>query len=72
MKLKNKGFTVVELIASFVFTSVLTMSLFSIVISFRDKEINTSVETELYAFKQRFTITVEQDIQRYGLKEINY
>lgn len=72
MKLKNKGFTVVELIASFVFTSVLTMSLFSIVISFRDKEINTSIETELYAFKQRFTITVEQDIQRYGLKEINY
>ena len=72
MKLGNRGFTVVELIASFVFSSALTMSLFAIVLNFRDKEINTSIETELYAFKQRFTITVEQDIQRYGLKSINY
>lgn len=72
MKLNNKGFTVVELIASFVFSSILAISLFAVIINYRDKEEDSSIETDLLAFKSQITIDIEKDIERNGLKEINY
>ncbi len=72
MKLNNKGFTVVELIASFVFSSILAISLFAVIINYRDKEEDSSIQTDLLAFKSQITIDIEKDIERNGLKEINY
>ena len=63
----NKGFTVIELIASFVFVSILSISLFSIIMNYRDKEIDSSIEADLLAFKSKLTIDIEQDIHRKGL-----
>lgn len=68
----NKGFTVVELIASFVFVSILSISLFGIIMNYRDKEIDSSIEADLLAYKSKLTIDIEQDIQRKGLKNIKY
>lgn len=72
MKLNNKGFTVVELIASFVFSSILAISLFAVIINYRDKEEDSSIETQLLAFKSQITIDIEKDIEKNGLKEIKY
>lgn len=72
MKLNNKGFTVVELIASFVFSSILAISLFAVIINYRDKEEDSSIKTQLLAFKSQITIDIEKDIEKNGLKEINY
>ena len=49
--LNNKAFTVIELIVSFAFVSVLSISLFAIVINYKEKEQDVSIETELLSFK---------------------
>ncbi len=70
--LNKKGFTVVELIVSFVFTSILAISLFAVVLNYRDKQMDTSIETQLLDFKSLLMIDIEQDIQRLGLNSIDY
>lgn len=70
--LNKKGFTIIELIMSFVFSSILAVSLFAVILNYRDSEVNTSIETRLLAFKSELMIDVEQDIQKYGLESIDY
>ena len=58
--LKNKkGFTVIELITSFVFASILSITLFAVVIDYRAKEIDTSIQADLLAFKSKLIIDVD-------------
>ena len=68
----NKGFTVIELITSFVFTSILALSLFSVIILYKNKQIDSSIESDLLAFKSQLIIEIQEDIQLKGLKEIHY
>ena len=68
----NKGFTVIELITSFVFTSILALSLFSVIVLYRSKQTDSSIETELLAFKSQLLIEIQEDIQLKGLKAITY
>lgn len=68
----NKGFTVVELIASFVFTSVLAITLFAAVQNYKDKQADSVIASELLAFKSQLLIDIEKDIQTKGLYEIEY
>lgn len=70
--LNNKGFTIVELIVSFAFVSILTVSLFAIVVNYKEKQQKVSTETELLAFKSKLTIEIQNDIQRKLLEKIEY
>ena len=45
MKLNNKGFTVVELLASFILTMIIVVFLFEIVLELRNLYLNESVRT---------------------------
>lgn len=45
MKLKNKGFTVVELLATFTLTMIVTMLLFEVVLELKKVYISSDVET---------------------------
>lgn len=47
MKLNNKGFTVVELLASFVLTMIIVVFLFEVVLELRNVYINESVRTDV-------------------------
>ena len=67
----NKGFTVIELIMSFLFASILALSLFSVVLLYREKQTDSTIESELLAFKSKLMIDVENDIQLKGIKDIN-
>ena len=69
---KRNGFTVIELIMSFVFASILSITLFSVVINYRSKEIDTSIQTDLLAFKSKLIIDIEKDIQKYILESMEY
>lgn len=68
----NKGFTVIELIMSFLFASILALTLFSVIVTYRGKQQDTVIESRLLAFKSQIVIDVQEDIQLKGLKEINY
>ncbi len=66
----NKGFTVIELIMSFVFSSILAISLFSIIVTYKNKQVDSSIEQELLAFKAHLVMDVQDDVQLKGVKEI--
>ena len=68
----NKGFTVIELILSFAFVSLLAASLFAAVLNYRDKEQEASVETSILQFKNQMTMTIQKDIEMRLLKNVNY
>ena len=70
--LNNKGFTVIELIMSFVFTSILALSLFAVVLNYRNRQMDESIKTDLLAFKSQLIIDVQKDIQMKGLHHIDY
>lgn len=70
--LNKKGFTIIELIVSFAFVSILTASLFAVVINYKEKEQDVSVETELLSFKYKLTVEIENDIQKKLLNYIEY
>ena len=67
----NKGFTVIELIMSFLFSSILAISLFSVIVSYRDKQTDTSIETDILAFKSHLIMDIQEDIQLKGLKSMD-
>ena len=54
--LNKKGFTVIELIMSFTFSSILAISLFAVVINYRNKEMDFSIKNDLLAFKSQVII----------------
>ncbi len=68
----NKGFTVIELIMSFLFSSILAISLFSVIVSYRNKQTDSTIETEILAFKSHLIMDIQEDIQLKGLKSIEY
>lgn len=70
--LNNKGFTVIELIMSFAFVSILTASLFAAVVNYKDKEQSVSMETELFSFKSKLTVEIQNDIQKRLLNYMEY
>ena len=71
--LKNKkGFTVVELIVSFAFVSLLAIQLFQAVLNYRDKQDEAHIETQLIEFKNKMTLLVQKDIETKLLKSIDY
>ncbi len=72
LKKNNKGFTVVELIASFVFTSILAITLFAAVMNYKDKQTDSMISTQLLAFKSQLLMDIESDIQKKGLSWIEH
>ena len=67
----NKGFTVIELIMSFLFASILALSLFSIIILYRSRQTDASIESDLLAFKSTLLMDIQNDIQLRGLKQMD-
>ena len=72
MLMNKKGFTVIELIMSFVFASILSITLFAVVMNYRSKQVDTTIETDLLAFKSKLTIDIEKDIQKLVLSSMEY
>ena len=59
--LNKKGFTVIELIMSFVFVSILTTSLFMAVMNYKTKEREVKVQKEVESFKSKMTMETGLD-----------
>lgn len=70
--LNKKGFTVIELIMSFVFVSILTTSLFMAVMNYKTKEREVKVQREVESFKSKMTMEIENDIELRLLKNMEY
>lgn len=60
--MNNKGFTVVELIITFVIVMVLSMGLFSTVDSYREKQQEESYRKEIMSYKNEILKVIQDDI----------
>ena len=70
--MNNKGFTVIELVLSFAFVSALTVSLFALVINYRDKEKEVSDKSKVNDYSNVITSIVQKDIETKILKNVEY
>ena len=70
--MNKKGFTVIELILSFAFVSILTVSLFTLVMNYRTKEQHAADITELNQYKDNITMLIQNDIEQKLLNRVEY
>lgn len=61
MKLDNKGFTVIELILSFILVMFLALSMFALVNNYRNREQKESIRRDLLTFQNTLTGDIYQD-----------
>ncbi len=70
--MNNKGFTVIELVLSFAFVSALTVSLFALVLDYKEKELYAADVAELTTYKNMMTTMIQKDIESKLLKKVDY
>lgn len=68
--LNNKGFTVAELIVTFVLVMSISIGLFKIVDSYRQRQQKESAIKEIDSFRNEILKAVYDDINKYGVKLI--
>lgn len=67
---KEKGFTVIELILSFLFVMALATAMFGIVMNYRDKAISARMQGDLETFRVSLLGSIQNDINSRILKKI--
>ena len=67
MKLNNKGFTIVEVLITFILVSIVSISLFSTISAFNEKRIVESQRAKVYEFKNSLVNRVQTDFIEKGL-----
>lgn len=69
-RLNNKAFTIVELIVTFALVMTISLGLFKVIDSYRQKQQRASYKKEMVNYKNEIIKVVKDDIYKYGLKEI--
>ena len=67
MKLNNKGFTIVEVLVTFVLVSIVSISLFSTISAFNEKRILESQRAKVYEYKNSILTRIQTDFIEKGL-----
>ena len=67
MKLNNKGFTIVEILITFILVSIVSISLFTTISSFNERRIIESERAKVYEFKNSIVNRVQSDFIEKGL-----
>jgi len=66
----NKGFTVIELVMSFLFVSVICISMYGLIVNYKDRSLLETIKSELRSFQTSLTIDIQKDIERRILNDI--
>lgn len=70
-KLNNKGFTIIEILASFIIVGAIVVSMFSVVMNYKNKQQVESIRNEIKTYKYSMTKMLEDDIIKYGVKSVS-
>lgn len=69
---REKGFTVIELVVSFVLISIIVVGMLTIALRYRNDAQLSVQKLELERYKNVLTTTVQEDILEYGVVDIQY
>jgi Tfp pilus assembly protein PilE len=70
MMKNNKGFTVIELVMSFLFVSIICLSMYSLIVNYKDRSMLETIKSELKSLQTSLTLDIQKDIERKLLNEI--
>ena len=70
MKLNQKGFTVIEVLVTFVLLSIVMVSLFSTISAFNEKRIQESYRARVYEYKNAIVNKIQSDFIEKGLSHV--
>lgn len=68
--MNKKGFTLIELVVSIVLISIIIIPTFAVILNFKNRQQIASDKQELVKFKNLITVDIEDDILRYGLRNV--
>ena len=68
----NSGFTIIELILSFVFVFTLAFSTYEIIFNYKEKRDQESYRTQMNDYKNEVTLAIQKDITERTLNNIDY
>lgn len=71
MRLNNKGMSIIEIVITFSLIMFMVIGLFTIVLNYQSKAADTIKKSDLIAFKTSLTKDIQDDISKYGVKEMN-
>lgn len=66
--MKNKGFTLIELILSLSLIVLVILPVFGVIMGYKNKEIIEANKADLNSFKSKVITTIEEDIVKKGIK----
>ena len=70
--INKKGFTVIELILSFSFVMIISLGMFSILTSYRERQLMISLESDMKSFQNNITTVIQNDITDDVLEKAEY
>lgn len=70
--LNNKGFTVIELVLSFAFVSILSVGMLVVAFDYRSKQKQESIKNDLISLSNSITMDIQDDIFQRFLSSIEY
>ncbi len=70
MRLNQKGFTVIEVLVTFVLLSIVMVSLFSTISAFNEKRIQESYRAKVYEYKNSIVNKIQADFIEKGLSHV--
>ncbi len=70
MKRDNRGFTVIELILSFIFVFTLAFSMYQLLFSYRTRQNTESIRSQMLDYRDQVTLAIQNDIVEKNLKSI--
>lgn len=71
MKLNNRGMSIIEIVLTFTLIMFMIISMFSIIMNYRDKASISLKKLEMDTFKNTLTKDIQNDILKLGINEIN-
>ena len=71
-KLNRRGFTVVELILSFVFVFIVAFGMYELIFNYRTRQNEESIKAQLNDYTNEITLAIQNDIFQRTLKNIDY
>ena len=66
-KLNNRGMTAVEILVCFVLMSILAVSMYSSIASYKNKQSIESAKEKIFTYKNLLTKEVQDDLIKKGL-----
>ncbi len=70
--MKKNGFTTIELLVCFIVISAISVSMFGVVMHYKESQQVESIRSDLLTYKYNLTKTIQDDLIKIGVESVTY